>query len=742
MLPIIRKFQANKTIMHFCVLLLLWAFFFWRFLVDGPNRVVFPDGDFTQQFFMFRTIAFRQLVSGQMPLWTDCFFGGYPFHADPQAQIFYPPVLLNFGVLRILGYDSFPLLALTTETILHYLAISIFGYLFLKEECGTRIGALSGSIILTYGGYLTGYPPLQTASLETATWMPLILLALRRFVSTGSGRAMASVIFTYSVAFLAGHPQTFLLITYLSIAYFFYRSIVSERTLRWVIFRSSIIFSLLILTVGIQLFPQMQFLALSTRSSLPFDELSSGFATYDIVQFLVTRLVNTDLWQPLYIGIMGLTFALIALPLKRSGPVRFWLGTAIVSLLVSFGSNLAVYQMAYWLLPIFKLFRGQERAAVIIAMASSVLVSIAVSTMTGPLNRKQRTVLFGAFRWVRNLVPVAIILLIVSVAAAQNFPEVWEHLPARLGLLVIGMVLTAFVITIRPIRRVFPVALIFVITTELFSANMSTNAYVPFNPYPELSLIKPLRLDADTGRWFRAQDDARMQGHWACAYGLREWGGISPIRMQTWVDFDELAPEHTRFRMLGIDYLISWKMQPMTREGLLLSATPIYQGMAPSGDAKVYRLPWEAQRAWLAETTYDFISTSDMWKFMQSNDFEPDKVALTLSSKQTISSSGGSVKILSDRPGYIELEVNNEDESLLVFSEAWYPGWTATTNNIKQTTEMVNGYIQGAHLQNPGPQRVVLEYDPLLLRQSLIASIIGLVLTLSLYFWKQSDTND
>ena len=55
---------------------------------------------------------------------------------------------------------------------------------------------------------------------------------------------------------------------------------------------------------------------------------------------------------------------------------------------------------------------------------------------------------------------------------------------------------------------------------------------------------------------------------------------------------------------------------------------------------------------------------------------------------------------------------------------------------------MVNGYIQGAHLQNPGPQRVVLEYDPLLLRQGLIASIIGLVLTLSLYFWKQGDTND
>ena len=742
MLSLIRKIQANKTIIHCCILLLLWVLFFWRYFADDPNRVVFPDGDFTQQFFMFRTIAFRQFVSGHIPLWTNCFFGGYPFHADPQAQLFYPPVLLNFGILRLLGYGDFPLIALTTEAIFHYLAISIFGYLFLKEECGSRIGALSGSIVLAYGGYLTGYPPLQTASLETATWMPLLLLALRRFVSNGSGRALAGVICTYSLAFLAGHPQTFLLITYLGIAYFLYRSIVSRRTLMWVACWTSVIFGLLTLTVGIQLFPQMQFLTLSTRTSLPFDELSTGFATQDIVQFFVTRLVSTDLWQPLYIGIMGLTFALLAFPLRRDGSARFWLGTALVSLLISFGSNLAVYQMAYWILPVFKLFRGQERAAVIIAMASSVLVSLTVSAITGPLKRVQRNVLFSMLRWVRNLVPVAITLLIISVAAAQNSPELWGHIPARLGLLTIGMVLTVFIITIRPLRRIFPVALIFIMSIELFSANMSTNAYAPFNPYPDLSLIKPIHLDASTERWFRTQDDARMQGHWACAYDLSEWGGISPIRLQTWVDFDELAPEHIRFRMLGIDYLITWKMQPITREGFLLPATPIYQGMSPSGDAKVYRLPWKAKRAWLVEEMRGLTSSSDIWPIMQSDNFEPHKVALVLSTNKPMESSGGRVKVISDKPGHIELQVENKDESLLVVSEAWYPGWTATVDGRQVPTEIVNGYVQGVYLQKPGPQHVLLEYDPILLRQGFAGTIVGLVLTTALYFWKIGDRHD
>lgn len=271
---------------------------------------------------------------------------------------------------------------------------------------------------------------------------------------------------------------------------------------------------------------------------------------------------------------------------------------------------------------------------------------------------------------------------------------------------------------------------------------MSTNAYAPFNPYPDLSLIKPIQLEASTERWFRTQDDARMQGHWACAYGLSEWGGISPIRLQTWVDFDELAPEHTRFRMLGIDYLITWKMQPMTREGLLLPATPIYQGMSPSGDAKVYRLPWQAKRAWLAEEVRGFTSSSDIWPIMQSDNFEPHKVALVLSTNKPMKSSGGRVKVILDKPGHIELQVENKDESLLVVSEAWYPGWTATVDGREVPTEIVNGYVQGVRLQKPGPQHVLLEYDPILLRQGFAGTIVGLVLTTALYFWKIGDRHD
>ena len=98
--PELSRWLRNSAAAHCAILAGLWALFFWRYFAAPPNQVVFPDGDFTQQFFVFRSLAFRELAAGRLPLWTDCFFGGYPFHADPQAQLFYPPVWLSFGLLE------------------------------------------------------------------------------------------------------------------------------------------------------------------------------------------------------------------------------------------------------------------------------------------------------------------------------------------------------------------------------------------------------------------------------------------------------------------------------------------------------------------------------------------------------------------------------------------------------------------------------------------------------------------
>ena len=71
-----------------------WLLFFWRILTPiTADRLTFQQGDFTLQFLAYREIAFSQIASGHLPVFTECLYGGYPFQADPQSQVLYPPIM-------------------------------------------------------------------------------------------------------------------------------------------------------------------------------------------------------------------------------------------------------------------------------------------------------------------------------------------------------------------------------------------------------------------------------------------------------------------------------------------------------------------------------------------------------------------------------------------------------------------------------------------------------------------------
>src|SRR5581483_9505855 len=175
----------------------LVALFFWRVLTPNPaDRAQFPPGDFTDQFYAFRLYEMRSLAAGRIPLWSENFNSGHPFLADIQSAVFYPPALANV-LLNSTLFNSFSLFALELEALLHFYLAGAFTYLFarrvLLRSVGdsvqpattplspitiVRISAFTAALVFTFGGYLTSYPSLQLAILETAVWLPLALYLL------------------------------------------------------------------------------------------------------------------------------------------------------------------------------------------------------------------------------------------------------------------------------------------------------------------------------------------------------------------------------------------------------------------------------------------------------------------------------------------------------------------------------------------------------------------------------------
>jgi hypothetical protein len=204
----------------------LCALFFATLLL-GQERL--PSGDFAGQFHAFGLFQAREITAGRFPLWSPGSFAGFPFAADTQAAAFYPPRLLT-----ILLAPSFPLLALEVEVIIHIWLAGLFTYFLAYDLTQRRTAALIAAVSFGLGGYLTSYPMLQVAVLESIAWLPLILLLIRKGVGKAVARPVSAKYSTVStrpfilaglilaLSALAGHPQTLLHVSYVTAAYYLF----------------------------------------------------------------------------------------------------------------------------------------------------------------------------------------------------------------------------------------------------------------------------------------------------------------------------------------------------------------------------------------------------------------------------------------------------------------------------------------------------------------------------------------
>ncbi len=159
------------------VLILLWLLFFWRlFTPVQADQASLKLGDFSGQFVTFAGYQYQRFAAGEVPLWNPYNNGGLPFIADTQAAVFYPPRLVTIGLSSLAGGWSYH--ALELEMTFHVLAFTLLMYVFVKRLTRSVLGAFCAAVIAGYGGYLSGYPPLQLALLEAGIWLPLAALGI------------------------------------------------------------------------------------------------------------------------------------------------------------------------------------------------------------------------------------------------------------------------------------------------------------------------------------------------------------------------------------------------------------------------------------------------------------------------------------------------------------------------------------------------------------------------------------
>lgn len=716
------------------ILLLLWLLFFWRlFTPVQADQASLKQGDFSGQFVAFAGYQYERFSHGEVPLWNPYNNGGLPFIADTQAAVFYPPRLLTIGLSHLAGGWTYH--ALELEMAFHVLGFTLMMYFFARRLTGSVFGGLVAAIIAGYGGYLSGYPPLQLALLEAGIWLPPALLGI--FEATRRERLRPAWLILTGLAlglsWMAGHPQTSFFLTYLLIAYYGYRLWMMPRSEelcgragRALRLQNPVVRRLAALIAGtalfgliafglaaVQLLPGVEYLSQTTRTGFGYDDKSNGFPLQDVAQFIVPNIVSQ--WSPLWIGISGLALALIALWRRLTGS-RFWGAVALLALLWSFGGNSVVYPLLYNVLPGLRFFRGQERAAYLVVDSLAILAGMGAAWLMKwePMRDhvagiRLRIALNRAF-WVALIgCGVVFVLLIGN-------PDTYGRVSGTFALVLI-VTMALYLITsaalARDQRRVFW-ALAALIVFELFTVNMDAKTVYDHKPPSAQLTIEPPPLVAAAiappNAPFHVDGFRGVTDNYGSLYRVMDIRGISPLflnGMHNLIEGD--LPDLVRWTLLGVRYVYSDWQELAVPSQILATGTDRY------GAVNLHELTNPRPFATILYRTVTVGSDDAAYALLHDPGFDLERVAI-LDRETGINDSGAPPKsaatVAKFAPEEIAINATAAADGVLVLALPQYPGWYATVDG--QPTEIMRAY--GALAAIPltkGDHLVTLVYNPL-----------------------------
>ncbi|HEY3290747.1 MAG TPA: YfhO family protein [Anaerolineae bacterium] len=711
------------------------SIFFWRIITPTTaDRLTFQQGDFTLQFLAYRQIAYRQIRDGHFPMFTECIYSGYPFQEDPQSQVLYPPVLVTMVVGTWLNWTDYPLRALEWEVMGHVLLAALSMFVFLRSMRLRHSASVLGAIVYAFSGFMTGYAMLQTAILETAAWFPLLLFAMRRLAVSSSNahdrhwlRYMALFAITFTFALTAGHTQSLLFMLYGGAVAFIFWARKSGLPAKVLVVRGIVLVIASLGLSAIQLVPSVSFMLASTRAQLPFNEAGSGFVLHDIAQFVLTGI--TGAWQPLYVGLEALFLVVIALATRRA-EAWLWLSIGISALIISFGANALGFDLAYLLAPGYRQFHSQERHALIVVAALSILSAMGLQAMLYPAQRRIRRV-YRAVGHRTLLWAVAAIAILVIVLIYTRFATVkaidMGLLSDRIALAGfclagIGALFTWRIRLLRNQKWLWAALFVGLAVFDLFSANRYTATQPPAEPFPVNSLLAPAIAGSDLPATVLSSGAYRINNHYglplnaACVNNQLEIGGGSPIVLQDYKSFLSRVPEDVYSQLLNVWYTVTWRGGMGTDNGRhipeIKQATDRYQGI----EANTFELDWPSpspQPAWIASTVTAELSDDTLYKRMNAADFQPFQEALVFQRDRLLAyqSASGTAGLEGKSTGYMKIAANTAAPAILVVSEAFHWNWVALVNAKEVKPVKVDGALLGVPVP-AGASSVELVYSP------------------------------
>ncbi len=771
---------------HLRVLLFFWvilACFFWKTLLPGdipwpadllfglyPWKACQPQGftlphnpllaDLSFQVFPWMHYAKESMGNGILPLWNPYSFSGAPFIANCQSAVFFP---LNFLIYVLPFGDAISAISFSQ---LFLAGSGMYFFLFhlgLKKE-----GAVVGGMVFMLNGFLvvwSGYPMANVVILA-----PLFFLAVDKLVKKRNGLTFFLFTLLTAIQFLAGHPESSLLLFLPLTCYFCLRlwAVSRKKQKNGNILKPIAFFfggaGIGAFLVSFQLLPFIEYLRLSSRFAfftsleknpfhLPFTALIKS-AILLIVPDFYGNPIHHNWWGDIgnyneltgYIGIPAIVLAFLSLFLlkKKDRTVMFFFGLAFFSLAVVYQFPLIFDFLAC--LPLFNII-GNHRFLFLFSFSGAVLAAKGFDMVKEAIT--DRLIKQKLLRTTTYLCPLG--LIFASLIFCLFFYAIKHHGLLGYELKNIFLFLLFFLSSLAVLYlylkekigdKMFVYFFFVLILSDLFIFGINYHpAIAKKNFYPRTELIEFLQ---------KKDGLFRITGIGFCfppgmgtVYGLMDIRGDDAVKLDRYERFLSLMGSYSPIFPGQIENLDSCLLDFLNLKYLL--ANPDYRG--PEGGGK-YRLIYQGKdgkifensnvypRAFLVEQAVLIKEDDKILEILKDGGIDLRQTVIVgekfpclaegnLGDKKGIKT----VKITGYQPGKIAIKTETSRNSFLVLSEVFYPGWKIYVDNKEEKIYRANYCFRAVYLP-AGRHEVVFYYRPKSFNVGAILSLATLVIFL------------
>jgi hypothetical protein len=335
----------------------------------------------------------------------------------------------------------------------------------------------------------------------------------------------------------------------------------------------------------------------------------------------------------------------------------------------------------------------------------------------------------------------------------------WYRFPQRAVLLVgIGVALLAGLGAERLTRRSgrWAVALVVLPAVELFRATWSTIPYTQVRPSDAIAppdIVEQLRqrLDASRGyivvNWSDRFPYTEKLGTWAQLGVAQDYDALTPSAYAAYVRglmgsaaaVDPLfagryfaptggLPARRALDLLGVRVLILAPGSALVWDGVPYTAPADEPILVDNGHA----LP----RAFLVHRVESVPDRAHALQRLRDVAFNPRMAAVVVGGRSLTAASGSpaeSAEIVDDGDG-VTVRAHVEQSALLVLSDLFLAGWTATVDGVPAEIVATNGIFRGVYLE-PGDHEIRFTYRPRVVGVGLALSLASGLALVTLAWW-------